>query len=102
MEEQKSILADSDPASWYDHNGEPKSNDYPQLGNRYRALSEDAKSDLINNIISLIKKIDGPAKEMTVNVQLCHWFRTDMDLGMSVANGLNINLQDLMRNMPQN
>ena len=101
MDDQKgkSTTTGSSVSDWYDSNGQPKSNDYPQFANRYQLLSDVEKKQMIANIISLLKEIDGPEKEMIINLQLCHWFRIDMSLGMAVANGLNINLQDLMKNM---
>jgi catalase len=98
-QERKLPTTGSNLSDWYDNDGQPKSSDYPQLGNKYRLLNEDEKKQLIANIISSLKEIDGPEKEMIVNLQLCHWFRIDMNLGMAVANGLNINLQELMKNM---
>ncbi|MEO6520748.1 MAG: catalase-related domain-containing protein [Mucilaginibacter sp.] len=96
---KKLTATGSNVSDWFDNNGQPKSNDYALLGNKYRLLSDSEKQQLITAIISLLKEIDGPEKEMTINLQLCHWFRIDMGLGMAVANGLNINLQDIMKNM---
>jgi catalase len=99
-QEKKPATNGTSAADWYDHNGEPKSNDYPQLGNKYRLLNDGAKKELIGNVINSIKSINGHGKEMAVNLQLCHWFRMDMSLGMAVANGLGINMQELMKSMP--
>jgi catalase len=100
-QEKQPITTGTKVIDWYDQNGEAKSNNYPQLGSNYRQLSDDDKNALTENIIGEVKQIDGPDKEMAVNLQLCHWFRTDMGLGMAVASGLNINLQDLMKSMQQ-
>lgn len=100
QQEKKPTTNLTSVAHWYDHNGEPKSNDYLQLGNTYRLLKDEAKKELIANIINSMKRIDGANKEMILNLQLCHWFRMDMSLGMALANGLNINLQELMKNIP--
>jgi catalase len=86
-------------ADWYDHNGEARSNDYPQLGYRYRLLNDEAKKELIANVINSMRGIDEPNKETTINLQLCHWFRTDMSLGMAIAKGLNLDLQEMMKHM---
>jgi catalase len=99
QQEKKPTTNGTNVADWYNHSGEAKSNDYLQLGNSYRLLTEEAKKELITNIITAMRSIGGPNKEMTLNLQLCHWFRMDMSLGMAVANGLNINMQELMKNM---
>jgi catalase len=87
-------------ADWYDRNGEGENDHYTQPGNLYRLMSPEAKADLIKNIVHSMKGIDGPKKELITNRQLCHWFRADMSLGMAIAKGLDLNLQDTMAHMP--
>ena len=36
--------------------------------------------------------IDGPKRDEIINRQLCHFFRANIELGMRVAQGLNINI----------
>ncbi len=44
--------------------------------------------------------IDGPKKDQIVNRQLCHWFRADINLGMAIAKGLELDLAETMKQMP--
>jgi catalase len=87
-------------ADWYDRNAEGENDHYTQPGNLYRLMSQEAKADLIKNIVHSMKGIDGPKKELITNRQLCHWFRADMGLGMAIAKGLDLNLQETMAHMP--
>lgn len=88
-------------AGWYDRNAEGENDHYTQPGNLYRLMSEIAKQALVNNITGAMSGISGPKKDMIINRQLCHWFRADENLGMAIAQGLNLNLQETMKHMPQ-
>lgn len=68
---------------------------YTQPGNLYRLMDEQAKQNLISNIVGAMSGIDGPKKEEITMRQLCHWFRADENLGMGVAKGLNIDLSKM-------
>jgi catalase len=86
-------------ADWYDRNAEGENDHYTQPGNLYRLMTPEAKHDLISNIVQSMSGIEGPKKELIVNRQLCHWFRADVALGMSVAKGLNLDLDTSMASM---
>jgi catalase len=86
-------------ANWYDRNAEGENDHYTQPGNLYRLMSEDQKHDLINNIVHAMSGIDGPKKELITNRQLCHWFRADIGLGMAVAKGLQLDMDEAMKSM---
>jgi len=64
-------------------------------------MGEEQKHDLIANITNSMKGIDGPKRDLIVNRQLCHWFRADMGLGMAIAKGLELDLNETMKQMPQ-
>jgi len=87
-------------ADWYDRNAEGENDHYTQPGNLYRLMDEEQKQHLINNIVGAMSGIEGPKKELIVNRQLCHWFRADINLGMAVAKGLDVDLQESMKQMP--
>ncbi|HWZ16494.1 MAG TPA: catalase [Mucilaginibacter sp.] len=87
-------------ADWYDRNAEGENDHYTQPGNLYRLMSDQAKHDLIKNITNSMSGIDGPKRELIVNRQLCHWFRADIGLGMAVAKGLELDLDEAMKSMP--
>jgi catalase len=88
-------------ADWYDRNAEGENDHYTQPGNLYRLMSEEQKQHLIDNITGAMSGIDGPKKEQIVNRQLCHWFRADINLGMAIAKGLELDLSETMKHMPQ-
>ena len=94
-------LGNTGVADWYDRNAEGENDHYSQPGNLYRLMSEEAKHDLVTNITNSMKGIDGPKRDLIVNRQLCHWFRADINLGMAVAKGLDLDLNETMKQMPQ-
>jgi catalase len=72
---------------------------YRQLGELYRSASEKVKNTLVNNVTQYIKQITGPKQEYMVNLQLCHWFRTDINLGIIIAKYLDLDLSETMKQM---
>jgi catalase len=88
-------------ADWYDRNAEGENDHYTQPGNLYRLMDEEQKFHLVNNITGAMSGIDGPKRELIINRQLCHWFRADINLGMAVAKGLELDLSETMKHMPQ-
>jgi catalase len=86
-------------ADWYDRNAEGENDHYTQPGDLYRLMSDEEKHDLVANITGAMNGIEGPKKELIVNRQLCHWFRADIGLGMAVAKGLELDLEDAMKSM---
>src|ERR1700733_8918360 len=88
-------------ADWYDRNAEGENDHYTQPGNLYRLMSEEAKHDLVKKITNSMSGIDGPKRIQIINRQLCHWFRADISLGMAVAQGLDLDLSEIMKQMPQ-
>ncbi len=91
----------SSVADWYDRNAEGENDHYTQPGNLYRLMGEDQKHDLIKNITNSMSGIDGPKRDLIINRQLCHWFRADINLGMAIAKGLELDLSETMKHMPQ-
>lgn len=85
---------------WYDHNIHYENDYYIQRGDIYKQLSDDQQQGLISNIVHVMGGINGPDKEMAINMQLCHWFRIDIGLGIAVARGLDLDLGEAMKNMP--
>ncbi|WP_432712845.1 catalase [Pedobacter sp.] len=89
---------DSNVADWYNRNEGPGDNDhYTQAGDLYRkALSPQDRINLVNNIVGAMSGINGPKRDKIVNLQLCHFFRADIQLGMAVAKGLNVDVEQAM------
>ena len=84
------ITAEPNEADWYDRN-ENDDDHFTQPGLLYRnAMNEQDRIHLVSNIVSSMKGIVGEKKEEIMNRQLCHFFRADSQLGMVVAKGLGI------------
>jgi catalase len=76
----------------FDRN-ENEEDHFTQPGLLYsKVLSIEEKNRLVQNIVGHMSKIDGPKREEIINRQLCHFFRANIDLGMKIAMGLNINI----------
>ncbi len=89
---------ESNRADWYDRNAEGENDHYTQPGNLFRLMDEQAKQNTINNIVGAMSGIEGPLRDKIVNLQLCHWFRADVNLGMGIARGLGVNIDPSMFN----
>ncbi|MGZ3755327.1 MAG: catalase [Mucilaginibacter sp.] len=87
-------------AGWYDRNAEGENDHYTQPGDLYRLMPEEQKQHLIKNIVNSMKGISGLKKDIITNRQLCHWFRADINLGMAIAKGLELDLNEAMKQMP--
>ncbi len=88
------IELDSTIADWFDRN-ENDNDHYTQPGLLFRkAMNEQDRKNLVNNIISAMSGIEGDKKNEIINRQLCHFFRADIQLGMSIASGLGITIDD--------
>ena len=71
---------------------------YTQPGLFYtKAMNQDDRTNLVNNIIGHMKKIDGPKRDEIINRQLCHFFRTNVEMGR-IAAGLQVKLDDGIMN----
>jgi catalase len=91
------LILDSNVADWYDRNAEGENDHYSQPGIFWREVSdEQAKKNLAANIVGAMSGISGPKKGEIINRQLCHFFRADMGLGMAIAKGLGVDLEDTM------
>ena len=80
----------SNIADWFDRN-ENDNDHYTQPGILYRdAMKEEDRKNLIYNIVTSMSGITGEKKAEIINRQLCHFFRVDISLGMSLAKGLGV------------
>ena len=88
---------DSQVADWYSRNAEGENDHYTQPGIFWReVLNEQDKKNLVSNIVGAMKGIEGPKKSEIINRQLCHFFRADVGLGMAIAQGLGVNVENAM------
>ncbi|MBL7711867.1 MAG: catalase [Chitinophagaceae bacterium] len=86
---------DSNVADWYDRNAEGENDHYTQPGIFYReVLSPGDKKNLVSNIVGAMSGISGPKRSDIINRQLCHFFRADIGLGMAIAQGLGVTVDE--------
>ena len=85
---------ESNIADWFDRN-ENDNDHYTQPGNLYRdVLSEQDRKNLVSNVVYNMSGIAGEKKNEIINRQLCHFFRADIQLGMAVAKGLGVSVDE--------
>jgi catalase len=88
------MLLESNIADWYDRNENDKDH-YTQPGLLYRnAMNEQDRKNLASNIITAMSGICGEKKDEIINRQLCHFFRADIQLGMTIAKGLGVAIDE--------
>ena len=94
---QPPLQLDSLVADWYDRNAEDENDHYTQPGILFRkVMNEKEKKNTIHNIVEAMKGISGPKRVAIINLQLCHWFRADEELGTAIAKGLGVNVDEIM------
>jgi catalase len=92
---------DSNIAAVYNRNAPGEDDHYTQPGIFWReVLSEQDKTNLVNNIAGAMKGITGEKKTEIIMRQLCHFFRADMNLGMQIVKALQMDMNDVMKHMP--
>ena len=80
---------------WNDNHGKVDNDHYTQLGVLFReTMSEQDRKNTVSNIINSMSAISGDKKNDLINRQLCHFFRIDIGLGMAVAKGLGITIDE--------
>ncbi len=85
---------DSNTADWFDRN-ENDNDHYTQPGLLYRnVMNPTDRINLSANIITSMLGIGGPKKNEIIERQLCHFFRADVQLGMSIAKGLGVTVNE--------
>lgn len=85
---------DSLVADWYDRNANDADH-YTQPGNLYRkAMNDQDRKNLVSNIVGAMSGISGPKKDEIIQRQLCHFFRADIQLGMAIATGLGVTVDE--------
>ena len=52
------------------------------------------EKNLVHNIVAAMSGISGTKKDEIINRQLCHFFRADIQLGMAVASGLGVTVDE--------
>ena len=89
---------DSNQVAHFNRN-ENDDDHYTQPGLLYtKAMNEKDRENLVHNIVAHMSKISGEKRAEIINRQLCHFFRANIELGMKIALGLNININSDMMN----
>jgi len=65
---------------------------YSQPGNLFRLMKPDARDRLIGNIVGSMKSIPRRIQEL----QIQHFYKADPAYGTGVANGLGLNMQEIV------
>lgn len=94
---QPAMQLDTTVADWYDRNSAGDNDHYTQPGILFRkSMSDEDRKNTVSNIVGAMKGISGDKKNDIINRQLCHFFRADIGLGMAVAQGLGISIDEKM------
>lgn len=94
---EPAMQLDNNIADWYDRNGSGDNDHYTQPGILYKkVMTDEERKNTVSNIVASMGGITGEKRDEIINRQLCHFFRTNMTLGMAVAEGLGITLDDKM------
>lgn len=94
---QPASTLDSNIVDWFDRNAPGDDDHYTQPGLLFtKAMNDYDRYKLVHNIISSMSEIKGEKKDIIIKRQLCHFFRADKDLGLAIANGLNVNVEEIM------
>ena len=94
---QPAMTLESNIADWYDRNGAGENDHYTQPGILFRkTMSDKDRKNTVSNIVGAMSGINGEKKNDIINRQLCHFFRADIGLGMAIAQGLGISIDENM------
>jgi catalase len=94
---EQAMELDSVIADFYDRNDNDDDH-YTQPAMLYRkAMNDLDRKNLVNNIVGAMSGISGEKKDEIINRQLCHFFRADIHLGMAIASGLGIAIDDKVK-----
>ena len=94
---QPAMQLDNNVADWYDRNGKGDNDHYTQPGILFKkVMTDEERKNTVSNIVGSMMGIEGEKKSEIINRQLCHFFRMDIGLGMAVAQGLGITIDEKM------
>jgi catalase len=97
---EPAMILDSNIADWYDRNGEGENDHFTQAGWLFNKVMNDYdRHNLISNIAISMSDISGDKKDLIIKRQLCHFFRADAKLGMSIAKELGTDVSELMNGL---
>ena len=59
-------------------------------------LSPDDRENLVGNIVSAMKRIEGPESELILKQKISRFFKIDTKLALDVAHGLNVRISAVL------
>jgi len=59
-------------------------------------LSPDDRENLVENIVSAMKRIEGPESELILKQKISRFFKIDTKLALDVAHGLNVRISAVL------
>ncbi len=62
-------------------------------------MNNQEQQNTISNIVGAMRDIAGSKKDEIINRQLCHWFRASAQLGMGIAKGLGVDVDEIMKDL---
>jgi catalase len=97
---QTPVALDGNMADWHDRNAPGEDDHYTQPGNLWRNVMNDTdRAHLVATIVGAMSGITGPKRQQIIERQLCHFFRADVQLGMQIAAGLQMDMNALAAHM---
>ncbi|MCX6151667.1 MAG: catalase [Ignavibacteriales bacterium] len=92
---EQPMVLDSNIAGWYDRNAPGEDDHFTQPGLLFsKVMNDKDRKNLISNIVTAMSGITGPKKDEIINRQLSHFYRADVRLGTSVAEGLGVKIDE--------
>lgn len=91
---EPAMKLESTIGDWFDRN-ENDDDHYSQPGTLYRdVLSNQDRINLISNIVTSMSGIDGGKRDEIITRTICHLSRVDTELGIAIARGLGIKIEE--------
>ncbi len=88
---------DSDEVGYFDRNEENDNDHFTQAGDLFhKVMTAEERTHTVNNIVGAMSGIEGPKRDEIINRQLCHFFRANIQLGLAVAKGLGVEIEEGM------
>jgi catalase len=92
------MVLENDTSDWYDQNAERSNDHFTQPRWLFNKVMNDYdRKNLISNIVVSMNEIKGGKKELIIKKQLCHFFYTDMQLGMAIAKKLGADIDTCIK-----
>ncbi|MFV0237239.1 MAG: catalase [Flavobacteriales bacterium] len=88
---------DSKEVGYFNRNGKGDDDHFTQAGDLFdKVMTPEERTYTVNNIVGAMAGIDGSKRDEIINRQLCHFFRANVQLGLAVAKGLGVEIEEGM------